>query len=91
MQRLVVRMSRFVRKRRRGCAFSNSFRLHGQDAIAKTGDDADIMRHEDHSCAEIGRPLENWFENLCLHRDIERGGRLIRDEQLLSIGQVALI
>jgi len=49
------------------------------------------MRHEDHSCAEIERHLANWFENLCLHRDIERGGRLICDEQLLSIGQAALI
>ncbi len=90
MQRLVVRMSRFVKKRRGGCAFSNSFRVHDQDAIAKSGDDADIMRHEDHSCAEIGRHLANWFENLCLHRDIERGCRLIRDEQLLSIGQALI-
>jgi hypothetical protein len=28
---------------------------------------------------------------LCPHRDIERGGRLLPDEQLLSIGQAALI
>ena len=52
-----------------------------RDAVRDLGDDAEVMRHEKHRHAVAPLQLHDQFQDLRLRRDVERGGRLVRDEQ----------
>ena len=45
------------------------------------GDDAEIVRDEQHRHAQLALQRADQLEDLRLDRDVERGGRLVRDEQ----------
>ncbi len=56
--------------------------VHHLDAVAEAGDDAEIVRDEDHGHAEFALHFADELENLGLDGDVERGGRFVGDEQL---------
>jgi hypothetical protein len=56
-------------------------RVHNDRPIAKLGDYAQIMGDEDYREAVLIFETAQHVKDLCLHRDIERRGRLIRDKQ----------
>ena len=56
--------------------------VHHLHAVAKTGDDAEIVRDEDNGHAEFALHFADELENLGLDGDVERGGRFVGDEQL---------
>ena len=51
------------------------------DAIGDVGDDAEIMRDEQHAHAALAPEIVDQAEDLALGGDIERGRRLVRDQQ----------
>ena len=56
--------------------------VHHLHAVAKTGDDAEIVRDEDNGHAEFALHFADELENLGLDGDVERGGGFVGDEQL---------
>ncbi len=61
--------------------------LHDRDTIGEARHDAEVMRDEHQR--ELPRALEigEERENLRLHRDVERGGRLIGDDECGIAGE----
>ena len=57
------------------------------DIVAQLGDDAEIVRDEQHRQAELAHQIAQQFENLPLRRDVERGGRLVGDDQRRRAGE----
>ena len=55
--------------------------IHHQHMIADLGDNPEIMRDEDHRRAGIPPKVAQKIENLRLNGHVERGCRLIRDDQ----------
>ncbi len=55
--------------------------------IRDAADDAEIMGDEEHSHAEPALQLLEKLEDLRLHGDVERGGRLVGDQQLGLVGE----
>ena len=64
------------RARRRGPAYIT------HDLVAGLGDDAEVVRDEQDRHAELALQLREQLEDLRLDRDVERGGRLVGDQQL---------
>ena len=54
--------------------------IHHHHALHVFGDDAEIMRNQDHRHAALGDEIGDQVEDLALDSDIERGGRLVRDQ-----------
>src|SRR4051794_7312810 len=61
--------------------------LHHADGIGELAHDAEVVRDEQHRHAEPRLQLLEQFENLRLHRDVERGGRLVGDQQVGLVGE----
>ena len=65
----------------------NAARIHDCNPIDELGHDTEVMRDEQdrqpHGVAELAKQAED----LRLHRDIECGGRLIRNQHLRPAGQ----
>ena len=57
------------------------------DPVGDVGDNADIMRDEQHAHAAFALQLTDQVEDLALRRHVKRGGRLIRDQQSRVIRQ----
>ena len=55
--------------------------IHHDGAGADPGDDAEIVADQDDGGAEIAVEFAQQFEDLRLDGDVERGGRLVRDQQ----------
>ena len=55
---------------------------HHRDAVGDLGDHAHVMGDEQHGGAVIALEIADQGQNLLLRGDVERGGRLVRDEQL---------
>src|SRR5262245_35371827 len=55
--------------------------IHDGDAIGVAGYDAEIVGDQDQRGAGLARQLLQQVEDLRLHGDVERGGRLVRDDQ----------
>ena len=61
--------------------------IHNADPVGEFAHDAEIVGNEQHRHAEpLLRVLEQ-FQNLRLHRDVERGGRLVGDQQVRLVRQ----
>ena len=56
--------------------------VHDGDAVAVLGDDAEVVRDEDHRHPLLGLELGEQREDLILDRDVERGRRLVGEQQL---------
>ncbi len=61
--------------------------LHHADPVRHLADDAEIMGNEQDRHAEPGLQILEELENLSLHGDVERGCRLVRNEQVRLIGE----
>ena len=56
--------------------------IHHRHPVGVLRDDAEIMRHEDHRHAELAAQVVKELEDLALDGDVERGRRLVGDEEL---------
>ena len=61
--------------------------LHHRDVAGDLAHDAEVMGDEQHRHAEPGLQILQHLEDLRLHGDVERGGRLVRDEQVRAVGE----
>ena len=64
-----------------GALLHDAAHLHHHDAIGDLGDHAEIMGDEQHAGLLAALHFLHEFKDLRLRRDIERRGRLIRDQQ----------
>ena len=56
-------------------------RIHHRDAVAGLGDDAHVMRHQHHRGAVVAPQALDQRDDLRLHGHVERGGRLVGNDQ----------
>ena len=61
--------------------------VHDDDLVAGLGDDAEIVRDEQQRHAELASQPRQQLEDLRLDGDVERGGRLVGDEQRRAAGE----
>ncbi len=54
--------------------------VHHHDRVRGLRDDAEVVRDEDHADLELALDLLDQLEDLRLHRHVERGRRLVADE-----------
>ncbi len=57
-------------------------RVHDEDPVAEGRDQPQVVRHEDEAHAAPRDQFVQDREHLQLHRHVERGGRLVRDQQV---------
>ena len=69
--------------------FDDASRVRHCDAVGHLRDDREVMRNEKKREAEIAPQSREKFENLFLHRDVQRGRRLIGNEQPGSFSAVS--
>ena len=62
-------------------------RVHHVHALAHSGDDAEVVRDQDQRRVPLDDQLAEQAENLRLDRDVERGRRLVGDQQLRLAGE----
>ena len=61
--------------------------IHHDDAVGVARDHAEIMRDDDQRDIELARQVLHQFEDLRLDGDVERGGRLVGDDELRIAGE----
>ena len=61
--------------------------VHHGDVVADVGDDAEVVADDDHREPGVADQSTQQAEDLGLHGDVERGGRLVGDQQLRLPGQ----
>ncbi len=81
-ERLGVRHLHVAEQHRRRRLLDDLPRVHHSDLVGATGDDAEVVRHEDHGHEPLALLLLQQVEDLGLHRDVERSRRLVGEEQL---------
>ena len=86
-QRLRVGMARLREQVLDGGLLDLAAGIHDDDALGHLGDDAEVVRDEDDGGAGLGLELAHEIEDLRLHGDVERGGRLVGDQQLGIAGE----
>ena len=62
----------------------NAAEIHHRDAVADMGDDGEIMRDEEVGEAVLALQVDQQIDHLGLDRDVERGDRLVADDQARS-------
>ena len=55
--------------------------IHDEDVVGHLADDAEVGRDEDERAATVGPRLSQHVEDLRLHGRVERGGRLVGDDE----------
>ena len=55
--------------------------IHHRDAVGGLGDHAHVVGHQHHRGAVVAAEALDQRDDLRLHRDVERGGRLVGDDQ----------
>ena len=86
-QRLGVGHPHFLEQGRRRRALDHAAGIHHRDLVGAAGDDAEIVGDQDHRHVPAALLARQQIENLRLDRDVERGGRLVRDQQFRFAGQ----
>ena len=61
--------------------------VHHGDLVGVAGDDAEVVGDEDHRHVAVAALLAEQVEDLRLHGDVERGGRLVGEQQRRAAGQ----
>ena len=61
--------------------------LHDADAVSDLAHDTEVMGNEQHGHAHPGLNLLQQFEDLRLHRDVERRRRLVGDQEVRLVGE----
>ena len=72
---------------RRRTLFHNAAGVHYGNAIRNLRDDAEIVRDEKHRELQLAAQFCEQLEDLRLHGDVERGGRLVRDQDARICGE----
>ena len=75
-----IRMQRFGKYSRYRPRLHRLARIHHRHRIAELGDDAEIVRHEEHGKAAFLRQPAQQLENLKLRRHVERSGRFVGED-----------
>src|SRR5690606_2432781 len=65
-----------------GGVLDDAPRVHDSDLVGHVGDDAEVVRDEDHGHVALALQLREQLHDLGLHGHVERGGRLVRDQHL---------
>jgi hypothetical protein len=55
--------------------------IHDDDFLGDIGDNTEVMRDQEHGHAELRLQFDNELQDLRLDRHVERGGRLVRDQE----------
>ncbi len=77
-----VGMARPVEDFLRLTLLGDARRVHHDDAVGVARHHAEIVGDDDQRNVELARQILHQFENLRLDGDVERGGRLVGDDQL---------
>ena len=77
-----VGIARTLKQLGGGRLLENLAGIHHDNVIGHAGDDAQVMRDQNHARACLTFQFLYEFENLRLNRDIQCGGRLVRNQQL---------
>ena len=75
-------MQRFGKHVRCRALLGHARRVHHVHAIGVARDDAQVVRNHHQRDIQLTRQAFHQFENLRLDRDIQRGGRLVSDDEL---------
>ena len=62
-------------------------RVHDRGAVADLGDDGEVVGDEDEREIEVRRERDEQLEDLRLHHHVERGRRLVCEEDLRLAGE----
>ena len=81
-ERRGVRMPRVLIDRLRLADLHDTSQIHDRDPIRDLPDDRQVVRDEHVGQREVALEVLQQVENLRLHRNVERGHRLIADDQL---------
>ena len=68
-------------------ALDDAAGVHHRDLVGAAGDDAEIVRDQDHRHVAALLLARQQVEDLRLHRDVERRGRLVGDQKLGLAGE----
>ncbi len=81
-KRLCIGMQRMREHLRGGPGFDDLSEIHDQHPVAQQPHDGKVVRNEQIAHAELAlEPLQE-LQNDHLHRNVERGGRLVEHEKL---------
>ena len=86
-QRLRVRVLRVVEERVDVRPLGDGAEVHDRDLVGDLGDDAQVVRDEHDRHAELVLQLAQQLEDLRLRRHVERGRRLVGDQQVGLAGE----
>ena len=82
-----VGMARLVKQLLGRSLLGDARGVHDDDAVGVARDHAEIMRDDDQRDVELARQVLHQLENLRLNRHVERGGRLVGDDQFRIAGE----
>ena len=82
-----VGMQRPVEQLGDGGALDDAAGIHHQHAVGGLGDDAHVVRDDDDRHAELVAQVHQQVEHLRLDGHVERGRRLVGDQQLRPAGE----
>ena len=82
-----VGMARAVEHVVGGALLDDARRIHHVDAVGVARDHAEIVRDDDQRDVELARQILHQLEDLRLDGDVERGGRLVGDDELRIAGE----
>ena len=74
-------MHRALEQREDGRVLGDPGRVHDDDVVRGLGDDAEVVRDQDHGGPALRLQLADQVEDLRLRRDVERRRRLVGDEK----------
>ena len=66
----------------RAALLDNAAGIHDGDAAADIGDQAEIVADHQDGGASLGAQIPHQLDDLRLHGDVERGGRLVGDQEV---------
>ena len=79
-QRPRVGHARIAEQRSGGRPLDDLAGIHHDDVVGVAGRDAEVMGDQDHGHVPLLLEAAQQIENLGLHRDVECGGGLVRDQ-----------
>ena len=65
-----------------GAVLDRAAGVHDHHRLRRLGDDAEVVRDQDHADVEVALDLVDQLEDLRLHRHVERGRGLVGDQHV---------
>ena len=82
-----VRVLRRVEDLARGPVLHRAAGVHHHHVRRRLGDDAEVVRDQDHADVELALDAVDQLEDLRLHRHVERGRRLVGDQHVRVVDE----